>query len=65
MLLCYLLYIYWMFCFYFSSLLFSFRMCNTGKVPLEYSWVEIPDSKEAVKKPYSNTLMRKGISLGS
>ncbi|NWW08706.1 HYDIN protein, partial [Oreocharis arfaki] len=36
----------------------TFRMCNTGKVALEYSWVEAADSKEAVKKPYSNTLMR-------
>ncbi|NWH40405.1 HYDIN protein, partial [Chloropsis hardwickii] len=35
----------------------TFRMHNTGKVALEYSWVEAADS-EAVKKPYSTSLMR-------
>ncbi|NXL70849.1 HYDIN protein, partial [Leptocoma aspasia] len=35
----------------------TFRMHNTGKVALEYSWVEAADS-EAVKKPYSTALMR-------
>ncbi|NXA93329.1 HYDIN protein, partial [Melanocharis versteri] len=35
----------------------TFRMHNTGKVALEYSWVEVADS-EAVKKPYSTVLMR-------
>lgn len=65
MLLCHSLYIYWMFSFYFSSLLFSFTMHNTGKVALEYSWEKVGDSEEAVMKPYSKTLMCKGISLGS
>ncbi|NXL70867.1 HYDIN protein, partial [Leptocoma aspasia] len=35
----------------------TFRLHNTGKVALEYSWVEAADS-EAVKKPYSTALMR-------
>ncbi|NWZ72838.1 HYDIN protein, partial [Acrocephalus arundinaceus] len=34
----------------------TFSMHNTGKVALEYSWEEAADS-EAVKKPYSTTLM--------
>lgn len=64
MLLYYLLNIYWTFSFYSSFLLFSFRMSNTGKVPLEYTWMEATD-REAMKKPYSTALMRKGISAGS
>ncbi|NXB56917.1 HYDIN protein, partial [Struthidea cinerea] len=36
----------------------TFRMRNTGKVALEYSWVKVADREEAVKKPYSNILMR-------
>ncbi|NXY61075.1 HYDIN protein, partial [Callaeas wilsoni] len=36
----------------------TFRMRNTGKVALEYSWVEAANSKEAMKKPYSTALMR-------
>ena len=52
------------FYYYYSSfLLFSFSMRNTGKVALEYTWMEAGDS-EAVTKPYSTTLMRKDISLG-
>lgn len=58
-------------CFIFIGLFFnsfflpfSFRMHNTGKIALEYSWEEAADS-EPVQKPYSTTLMRKGISLGS
>ncbi|NWW41247.1 HYDIN protein, partial [Panurus biarmicus] len=35
----------------------TFRMQNTGKVDLEYSWEEAADS-EPVQKPYSITLMR-------
>ncbi|NXD43838.1 HYDIN protein, partial [Copsychus sechellarum] len=35
----------------------TFRMCNTGKVALKYTWVEAADS-EAVEKPYFTTLMR-------
>ncbi|XP_068058623.1 hydrocephalus-inducing protein homolog isoform X2 [Anomalospiza imberbis] len=38
-----------------------FKMRNTGKVALEYSWEEAAD-REPVNKPYSFTLMRKGIS---
>ncbi|NXB41780.1 HYDIN protein, partial [Leucopsar rothschildi] len=34
----------------------TFRMSNTGKVDLEYTWVEDADS-EAVKKLYSTTVM--------
>lgn len=62
-LLYYMLYIYWTFLFYSSFLLFSFRMHNTGKVALEYTWVKDADSEE-VKKLYSTTVMRKDISLG-
>ncbi|XP_059713686.1 hydrocephalus-inducing protein homolog [Haemorhous mexicanus] len=40
----------------------TFRLSNTGKVALEYSWEEAEDS-EAVKKQYSSALMHKGISL--
>ncbi|NXY16415.1 HYDIN protein, partial [Atrichornis clamosus] len=39
----------------------TFRMCNTGRVPLEYIWLEAEDNKRAVmhlKKPFSSTLMR-------
>ncbi|NXS32538.1 HYDIN protein, partial [Pomatostomus ruficeps] len=36
----------------------TFRMHNTGKVALEYSWVEAAESEEAAKKPYSTILMR-------
>ncbi|XP_066051005.1 hydrocephalus-inducing protein homolog [Chamaea fasciata] len=39
----------------------TFRMHNTGKVALEYSWEEAADS-EAVKKPFSTTLMRRFLS---
>ncbi|NXH84438.1 HYDIN protein, partial [Edolisoma coerulescens] len=35
----------------------TFRIRNTGKVALQYSWVEVADSEESVKKPYSKTLM--------
>ncbi|XP_062355730.1 hydrocephalus-inducing protein-like [Cinclus cinclus] len=39
----------------------TFRMRNTGKVALEYTWMEAADSK-AVKKPYSTTLTRQFLS---
>ncbi|XP_077642374.1 hydrocephalus-inducing protein [Lonchura striata] len=42
----------------------TFRLCNTGKVALEYSWEKAADS-EAVKKPFATGQMSKGISLGS
>ncbi|NXV67995.1 HYDIN protein, partial [Molothrus ater] len=35
----------------------TFRLCNTGKVALEYYWEEAADS-EAVKKPFSPALTR-------
>ncbi|XP_063267034.1 hydrocephalus-inducing protein homolog isoform X2 [Prinia subflava] len=38
----------------------TFRMHNTGKVPLEYSWEEGADG-EAVKKPDSAALMRQSF----
>ncbi|XP_068058702.1 hydrocephalus-inducing protein homolog [Anomalospiza imberbis] len=41
-----------------------FRLCNTGKVALEYSWEKAADS-EAVKESSSTALTCKGISLGS
>ncbi|NXD51144.1 HYDIN protein, partial [Corvus moneduloides] len=44
--------------FPFQTRTATFTMHNTGKVALEYSWVEGADSEEAVKKPYSKTLMR-------
>ncbi|NWY10781.1 HYDIN protein, partial [Aphelocoma coerulescens] len=42
--------------FPFQTTTATFTMHNTGKVALEYSWVEVADSKEAVKKPHSKTL---------
>ncbi|NXC05343.1 HYDIN protein, partial [Orthonyx spaldingii] len=36
----------------------TFRMHNTGKTALEYSWVKAADREEPVKKPYCTTLMR-------
>ncbi|NWX36165.1 HYDIN protein, partial [Notiomystis cincta] len=36
----------------------TFRMHNTGKVALQYSWAEGEDTEEAVRKPYSTALMR-------
>ncbi|XP_059713683.1 hydrocephalus-inducing protein homolog [Haemorhous mexicanus] len=39
----------------------TFRLSNTGKVALEYSWEEAEDS-EAVKKQYSSALMRHFLS---
>ncbi|NXA64986.1 HYDIN protein, partial [Mohoua ochrocephala] len=36
----------------------TFRIHNTGKVALEYSWEDVADGEEAVRKPYSKTLMR-------
>ncbi|XP_031978071.1 LOW QUALITY PROTEIN: hydrocephalus-inducing protein homolog [Corvus moneduloides] len=48
--------------FPFQTRTATFTMHNTGKVALEYSWVEGADSEEAVKKPYSKTLMRKFLS---
>ncbi|XP_066413809.1 hydrocephalus-inducing protein-like [Molothrus aeneus] len=39
----------------------TFRLCNTGKVALEYYWEEAADS-EAVKKPFSPALTRHFLS---
>ncbi|XP_030138182.4 hydrocephalus-inducing protein homolog isoform X2 [Taeniopygia guttata] len=39
----------------------TFRLCNTGKVSLEYSWEKAADS-EAVKKPFSTDQMRHFLS---
>ncbi|XP_038004455.1 hydrocephalus-inducing protein-like [Motacilla alba alba] len=39
----------------------TFKLCNTGKVALEYSWEEAADSEE-VKKQYSTALMRQVLS---
>ncbi|XP_064243061.1 hydrocephalus-inducing protein-like isoform X2 [Passer domesticus] len=39
----------------------TFRLCNTGKVALEYSWEEAAGS-EAVKKPNSTALTRQFLS---
>ncbi|NWZ94067.1 HYDIN protein, partial [Nesospiza acunhae] len=43
--------------FPFQTRTATFRLCNTGKVALEYSWEEAADT-EAVKKQYSTALTR-------
>ncbi|NXS83048.1 HYDIN protein, partial [Erpornis zantholeuca] len=42
----------------FQTRMATFTMHNTGKVALEYSWMKVEDSEEAVTKPYSHALMR-------
>ncbi|NXI76694.1 HYDIN protein, partial [Rhipidura dahli] len=44
--------------FPFKTRTATFRMHNTGKVPLEYTWEEVRDSEEVVGRPYSKSLMR-------